>query len=842
MAVQDYELLLRVRADMLQAISGLDSVRKKLDDVGKEATQTGATAGKAVDGMASKFGGLKTLISGLAIGAGIKAVLAAVIESEDAVAQLDARLKSTGSAAGLTREQLIDLSQSMQKLTTFGDEAILSMETLLLTFTSIRGPQFRDATQVVLDMSVALGQDLQSSATQVGKALNNPILGITALSKVGVNFTDQQKAVIKSLVDTGQVAEAQKVILKELQTEYGGAAEAAANTFGGALKQLKEAAGDLMEGDGGNLTDTTAGIKGLTETLRDPAIKEGFAAIVDGMIGVASYALKAIARLREFSNVVLNLGKKGADSSTDALYSERGTIQSAIDTQIANFGDKPNDRQLQAWRARLKQLDGFIAQAKDKEFTAHQFDNVESSVSSTADPKVKPVGGTTGTTGKAKAAVDNTAKFIAAGKALQDQLLALQGSLDPTAAAWNSYNAAVEKANAQAELAKQAPGANATFIDAQRDAIIGLAATMRDAAIDKISKAARDEWEALRKSLRTPIEASVEDAQAKIDQLNKLMEKGVLSSTQYHDALKRIGTGSVADAPQYQGIDPTVGGATGELNKNIAAGTELEDWHAKQLAANEAFRTSDLANEEVYKARLLEIENKYAAARANIDKSRQTLQLNVMSDFFGQIAQLSHSHNKKLATIGKAAAIAQAMIETYKSATSAYAAMASIPYIGPALGIAAAAAAIAAGLANVAAIRAQPIGFDRGGYTGPGGVHEPAGVVHRGEVVWSQRDIARAGGVGVVEAMRLGYAGYADGGFTGPMASTDGFDAPRRDPPMDTNAGSAAGGNGGGMGVRIVNVVDPGMMADWAQSSEGERVIMNTVGKNGSTLKMLVSR
>lgn len=61
----------------------------------------------------------------------------------------------------------------------------------------------------------------------------------------------------------------------------------------------------------------------------------------------------------------------------------------------------------------------------------------------------------------------------------------------------------------------------------------------------------------------------------------------------------------------------------------------------------------------------------------------------------------------------------------------------------------------------------EKISFDTGGYTGPGGIHEPAGIVHKGEVVWSQADVARAGGVGVVEAMRRGLVGYASGGAVG---------------------------------------------------------------------------
>ncbi|MBP1852682.1 phage tail tip lysozyme [Rhizobium halophytocola] len=57
--------------------------------------------------------------------------------------------------------------------------------------------------------------------------------------------------------------------------------------------------------------------------------------------------------------------------------------------------------------------------------------------------------------------------------------------------------------------------------------------------------------------------------------------------------------------------------------------------------------------------------------------------------------------------------------------------------------------------------------FDTGGYTGPGGVHQIAGLAHKGEVIWSQQDVARAGGPAVVEAMRLGKGGYAKGGVGG---------------------------------------------------------------------------
>lgn len=132
-------------------------------------------------------------------------------------------------------------------MTTYSDEQILSAENLLLTFTKINKDIFPDTTKIVLDMSTALGQDLKSSAIQVGKALQDPILGVTALRRVGVNFSEAQAKVIKNLVETGKSAEAQALIMKELQTEFGGSAEAAGKTFAGSLKRLSNQLDDVKE-------------------------------------------------------------------------------------------------------------------------------------------------------------------------------------------------------------------------------------------------------------------------------------------------------------------------------------------------------------------------------------------------------------------------------------------------------------------------------------------------------------------------------------------------------------------------------------------------------------------
>lgn len=220
----------------------------------------GKSLERAETGSFALLGGL-TALAGAAV-----LTVKAFGESEDTAAQLDAVLKSTAGAAGVTRDAAIDLASSLQKTTTYSDEAVLSAENLLLTFTSIGKDIFPDATKTVLDMSTALGQDTKASAIQLGKALQDPINGVTALRRVGVNFSEDQQKVIANLVETGRSAEAQKLILAELNKEFGGSATAAASTFNGQLKQVWNSINDVMEVVGKLIADQ---IRPLTQAFLD---------------------------------------------------------------------------------------------------------------------------------------------------------------------------------------------------------------------------------------------------------------------------------------------------------------------------------------------------------------------------------------------------------------------------------------------------------------------------------------------------------------------------------------------------------------------------------------------
>ena len=274
----------------------------------KKAVQTNATGmQRAMDKVGGSFSGvtgkLRALVSALAIGATIRAVIQATQAQEAAVAQLNQTLKSTGRLTPELSKSLQDYAASLQKVTTYGDEAIIPMQALLLTFGKIGGDEYNRATVAVLDMATALKMDLKSAATMVGKALNDPVKGMTAMSKAGVSFSDSQKETVKRLVETGDAAGAQRLILKELETEYGGSAQAARHTLGGALQSLKNAFGDLLEGDSGQggVKGATAAIEELTGLLSDPQTVANAQVLTNALITGFGKVIESISTTVEFT-------------------------------------------------------------------------------------------------------------------------------------------------------------------------------------------------------------------------------------------------------------------------------------------------------------------------------------------------------------------------------------------------------------------------------------------------------------------------------------------------------------------------------------------------------------
>lgn len=158
-------------------------------------------------------------------------------------------VEKTGAAAGHTAEELIAMGDRLEAATRFDADDILDgVIAQMLTFGQVTGDTFERASMMALDLATQLGGDVQGSAIMLGKALNDPAKGLGALRKVGIQFSEDQEGVIKALVETGRVAEAQGLILDELGRQgYGGQAAAAAQVGLGPLIQMQHAFGAIKD-------------------------------------------------------------------------------------------------------------------------------------------------------------------------------------------------------------------------------------------------------------------------------------------------------------------------------------------------------------------------------------------------------------------------------------------------------------------------------------------------------------------------------------------------------------------------------------------------------------------
>jgi len=154
--------------------------------------------------------------------------------------KLEAIFKATGGAAGLSLVEIENLSTEIGIATLASTAKVRDAAGIMLTFKSITGDTFKDALRLAQDLAEVGFGDLKMGATQLGKALEDPIVGLGALRRVGVSFTDAQKEMIQVLTMTGRKAEAQRIILDALDQQVGGAGVKAATGLAGAIDSLRE--------------------------------------------------------------------------------------------------------------------------------------------------------------------------------------------------------------------------------------------------------------------------------------------------------------------------------------------------------------------------------------------------------------------------------------------------------------------------------------------------------------------------------------------------------------------------------------------------------------------------
>ena len=227
------KLTIKVDGDTKDFQNALKDVEKETKGLQDKLTSIAKKSAVAFAGLTATIGGLVMMYR----------------EQEVAEQKLTQVLKSTQNAAGLTKDELVKMANELQRVTLYGDETTLAGQALLLTFTQIGRDTFPLAIEASMNMATAMGTDLNSAILLVGKALNDPIKGVASLARNGVKLNENQLKLIKNFVELGDAASAQKIILKELEVQFGGQAKAAAEGTGRIL-QLQGAIGDLGQAIG----------------------------------------------------------------------------------------------------------------------------------------------------------------------------------------------------------------------------------------------------------------------------------------------------------------------------------------------------------------------------------------------------------------------------------------------------------------------------------------------------------------------------------------------------------------------------------------------------------------
>lgn len=249
-------------------------IRATMDQFDKDLATAKGKAQGGVDEINSVFGkiGLGTVVAGASIAGFTKFMGDAVEmarEAERIQADLNATLASTKGIAGVTADEINDMAAALSRVTVYEDDAIVQGQAMLLTFTNIGKDVFPQATEAMLNMTEKFGS-MDSAAVQLGKALNDPVLGVTALRRVGVMLTEAQEEQIKQFMEVGDVASAQKIILAELETEFGGLARAIGETSEGQLTILQNNLANTKEAIGAGLLPVINELTGSFGALLTP--------------------------------------------------------------------------------------------------------------------------------------------------------------------------------------------------------------------------------------------------------------------------------------------------------------------------------------------------------------------------------------------------------------------------------------------------------------------------------------------------------------------------------------------------------------------------------------------
>lgn len=740
--------------------------------------------------------------AGYSLSSAIQKVAQETRNFQNEQAQLAAVLKSTGNAAGFTQKQLNDMAASMEGRSIFSAGEINQAQARLLSYSGIVGEEFPRAMQAAIDMATRMGMDVSSAAETVGRALDSPKDGLTALQKQGFRFTEDQKALVTQLQEAGKSAQAQSIVLQALESSYGGAAEAARDTFGGAIAGLQNQLNSLLTGESGSFDAATKAINDLTRNLASTEVQEAFAKltgwVADLISGFVSLTANMTAFLGQQNKLATFFGQdefgqmtKEAKLYADQLEQSSKRIEQLQQALANEPGSERRSRALEderkRWSNLQRQLQAATGALKGFGAVAPKTDPSEFAfMDSRVTRGVPDASGAAAAAAARKKAADEAARMAKQQqtqaeqylKQLKEQLVKTQ---DLTAFERLMYDIKEGNVVLAGKQLDQAEGL-ATAIDmarereAQRSLEIDRQNALYEAQNALASRRNQYELELLTYGMGNRQAAELRERIALMQQYQAQITK-----LEQDRALALAGADTEAEISRIQSMyDARLEIVRDTLSQELALHEQAieqrrmkeADWQAGAISG---LRTYLEESRDVYSQMQQTVLNAFGALEDTVYDFVTTGKLD-LGDMLRSIAEdvirmlirvgAQMLANKILGETLQAAGVASAAAAAAATATAwaPAAAMASLASFGGNAGPAMAGMTATAGLAQTLALT----GFADGGFTGHGGKFQPAGIVHKGEGVLSQEDMSALGGPAAFERFRSSlHRGYASGGVVG---------------------------------------------------------------------------
>lgn len=316
------------------------TAERTLGSLERRTSTLGRIGSEASRGLGAAANNIKTLgvVAAGAIASQVALGVQSLAQLAEVKNQTDAVLESTKGVANVTADEVRAQAEALESLSTVDDKVIQAGQNMLLTFTNIRNEVgkgndiFTQATDTLLDLSVALGTDPKDAAIQLGKALNDPIRGITALRRVGVAFTEQQEKQIEKMVEAGRTMDAQKVILRELNKEFSGSAEAFGEGPGATMRRFGDAVEEAQQALATGFLPLMEKVSDrVQEAFSDPAVIANIEKFGKGLAGGLDQLIDTASKLPwQAIGSSLQIAGTGAKAVLTAFTSLPPWIQTAV--------------------------------------------------------------------------------------------------------------------------------------------------------------------------------------------------------------------------------------------------------------------------------------------------------------------------------------------------------------------------------------------------------------------------------------------------------------------------------------------------------------------------------